>query len=110
MLIRGVDGEVACLEAGFQFPDAPVFHGKQLKKLNSWILHTGNWLGTQPTIYANLAAEGRYVFNPFAGDDFDRVRHFVNEETEALDYADMNTFLESLKMAYDNSDWVHTQQ
>lgn len=42
------------------------------------------------------------MINTFSRDTLNKVRHFINEETGALDCAHLNTFLELLKMAYDD--------
>lgn len=38
----------------------------------------------------------------------DQVQHFVRKETRVVDYAHLNTFLEVLKMTYDEPDRVRT--
>lgn len=59
-------------------------------------------------IYANLAAQVKYTFNQLAGDTPGQVRHFVCDETWALDGTDLNVFLKPLKRRYDDPDWVGT--
>lgn len=59
-------------------------------------------------IYTNSAAYARYAFNRLARNAFDQVQQFVNEETGALDCANLNTFSKPRKMAYNDSDRVRS--
>lgn len=57
VLSRWGDEGLARLKAGSCFRNAPVFDGKQPKKLRSWIIHLRNKLGVKLTIYGNSAAQ-----------------------------------------------------
>lgn len=65
------DREVAHLEAGFSFRDAPIFDSKP-KELKSWVLYLRTKLGAQPTIYTNLITQVKYAFNRLVRDSLDQ--------------------------------------
>lgn len=58
-----------------------------------------------------LVAQVRYAFNRLVRDNLDRARHFVSEAIGSLNFTDMNPFVESLKIAYnDQTGYVWQQE
>jgi len=97
----------ALKDRGQKFPDSPEFSGADRTQLRGWIAQLRMVIRHKPASFANEQSKMRYIFNHLRGVAIGHILPHVREDG-MIGLEDLPAFIQLLKEAFGESDWVAT--